>query len=543
MRSLSLVVAAAALTLSSSALAYDSIACGPPDVRSDCEGLEAARTPWFSSEHALIWKRTRVLAGLPAAVDEPFTVETATLGVPADDDWQSLLPAPLDLAERIEPRQLEIAVFAQLPDKSYALWDWTSGNEGCPPLGTDDITTCHEFTGHMGWLNSNHFLPQAEQAFQHHHTLALERASECAGMADRLDDVDGAAEILEACDREALILEAIAQHYLQDAWSMGHMWERWGSPNAADFADAVQSNPDLYSLKAVGDAVGRASGIIHGAKAITGVSDAMCSPDPGVAFSYGDELLAGAGDLFLDRVNGDETLSAQRELLYGCAATAMRDVYVAGAQAFGDLSPSDTSRVDLVDCFPQRATNRAIALGSAIQVPLEVGGFEDIYATTSEAFLANLGLTPELASQDSLYLPLTSTVLSKVDIFGARLIDAAIVDRWNEDMAGIQDFLQFGARTDPFGTTLAQGALGTLLSMSPNAAYSGVADYTDPPLPWVPEPLLVPSEPRVENAGNIMSRTFVDAHAQDWCDVLHEDGDDEFALKALRDRCIATTAV
>jgi hypothetical protein len=53
--------------------------------------------------------------------------------------------------------------------------------------------------------------------------------------------------------------------------------------------------------------------------------------------------------------------------------------------------------------------------------------------------------------------------------------------------------------------------------------------------------LLVPAEPRVENAGNIMARTFVDAHAQDWCDVLHEDGDDEFSLSALRDRCINLT--
>ena len=26
------------------------------------------------------------------------------------------------------------------------------------------------------------------------------------------------------------VLEAVGQHFLQDAWSMGHMWERWGGP-------------------------------------------------------------------------------------------------------------------------------------------------------------------------------------------------------------------------------------------------------------------------------------------------------------------------
>ena len=82
----------------STANAYDSIACGPPDVRADCEGLEAARTPWFRSEHAEIWRRTRVLAGLPNAVDDAFEVSTPTLGLDADEDWRSLLPAALDTA-------------------------------------------------------------------------------------------------------------------------------------------------------------------------------------------------------------------------------------------------------------------------------------------------------------------------------------------------------------------------------------------------------------------------------------------------------------
>lgn len=101
---------------------------------------------------------TRVLAGLPDEVDTPFVVATPTSGAHVDDQWTTVLPAPLDLATAIETRSVEIAVFAQLPDKSWALWDWASGNEGCPPLGTSAFDGCHAFTAHMGWLNANHFL-------------------------------------------------------------------------------------------------------------------------------------------------------------------------------------------------------------------------------------------------------------------------------------------------------------------------------------------------------------------------------------------------
>ncbi len=311
-----------ALTLfCANAAAYDSVACGPSDEAPDCEGLEAARTPWLHSEHAQIWLRTRDIAGLPTALDESFFVETRTAGGSVAG-FSSLAPAPLDLATAIQRRTIELAAFAQLPDKAYALWDWGAGNEGCPPSNTVDFDGCHAFTAHMGWLNSNHFLPQAEDVFHRYHDLALERAAACQRMGSVLQDA-GRDEnaLLKACDREALLLEAIAHHYLQDAWSMGHMWQRWGSPDLGDFAAVVSADDSLSTIKSIGDAVGRGSGIIHGAAAITTLADAMCAPDDGVAFVHGTDVLPGAGDLFLDRVNDDIQFADQRELLYGCAAT------------------------------------------------------------------------------------------------------------------------------------------------------------------------------------------------------------------------------
>jgi hypothetical protein len=293
-------------------------------------------------------------------------------------------------------------------------------------------------------------------------------------------------------------------------------------------------------VKALGDAVGRASGIIHGAGAITGLPDAMCAPDTGVDFLHGEQTIAGAGDLFLGRVQDDDLLFDQRELLFGCAATAMREVYEAGAGSLGPLRESWALDIDLVDCFPQRATNRAIGLGAAIQLPATVADeILDIpIRAASDAYLAALGLPPAVGVG---YIPLTSSILSAIRIGSAGLIDSEIANRWNEDMRGIQRILRVQVRIDPDGSTLANGAMGPLLGMRPNAAYLGVPSYTDPPLPWRPSLMLVPPEPRVEAAADLLSRTFVEAHADDWCAVLSVEGQDEFSVDWLRRRCSALT--
>jgi hypothetical protein len=259
-----------ALTLASSAAGFDT-RCRLESP--DCEGEEAARVSWAHGEHAQLWLDTRVRAGLPAAVDEPFEVVSLTVSS------ESLLPAPLDLVSAKTTREVEIAAFAQLPDLSYAMWDWAAGNEGCPPTATENFPDCHAFKAHMGWLNSTHFLPQAEEMFFHLHALALERPAHCRTLADA--GVDRQYPL--ACDREALLIEAQAHHYLQDAWSTGHMWQRWGSPEVADFGQSFVAAQSPDQVKVIGDAVGRASGIIHGAKAITGIDDAMCAPAAGVA--------------------------------------------------------------------------------------------------------------------------------------------------------------------------------------------------------------------------------------------------------------------
>jgi hypothetical protein len=152
---------------------------------------------------------------------------------------------PVDFgAERTRTRTMSVPEFAALPDFSYSLTDWVTGNEGCDPYSDTDFERCHQFTTHMGALNSSHFVPQSRRFYEHYHLLALDRAAACAALEDSLEAAQpGAADrfesVLLACETEAMVLEAIGQHYLQDAWSMGHMWERWGGPELADHPEGL----------------------------------------------------------------------------------------------------------------------------------------------------------------------------------------------------------------------------------------------------------------------------------------------------------------
>lgn len=587
------------------ALGYDSKACGTGSA--DCEGLRAAREPWIDAEHALIWQRTREHAGLPSALDQTFVVSNWSMAASVSDasgDFATVANAPLDIAETHQAREVRIAPFAQLPDKAYTLWDWASGNEGCPPTGTEMFEGCHGFEQHMGWLNSNHFMPQSEQLFFQLHHSAVARARECAQLATALPETPLASDILQACDREALVLEAVAHHYLQDAWSMGHMWERWGSPESSDFVLAVASDPELATMQAVGLSIGAGSGMIHGAQAITGFEDAMCSPNDGVRYAHHNELHFGAGDLHLEQVEFEPALAEQKAQFYACTTTAMREVYAASSRAFGPLAASSFPQANLqADCFVQRALNQSIAVGAAVQIPVDhpkltagatmsvtsmgasaagigapvvVAGVVSVAAAvyfTHRSYLDAIGIDVPVWEEaentepppradplddavdaepiepdfntlgiNAVFIPLTSDLLLQANLiltaFGRSFVDRSVENRWQVDMASLNTALVMGARLDPEGTGLASGEMGPLLGMQPNSAYDASdLSYRDPAPPYEVAAIDVSLEPLQQNAGNILARTFVDAHAKDWCDVLHEEGDDEFSINRMKERC------
>lgn len=493
------------LTLAGPAAAYES-KCNTP---APCEqGFQAARGRWIDAhdEHRQLWVKSAELAGLPAAAAEPFTLRaftgSATVDV-AGAQEPALWPVDFRDAKKVldRPGPRTAGEFAQLPDFSYSLWDWARGNEDCPlgPGANGPIApnVCHTFETHMGALNSNHFPPQSGEFFAHYHALAVARAKECSALSQKLGNArERFTDVLVACEQEALVLEAVGHHFLQDAWSMGHMWERWGSPDPPEF------HADPWGELAVGIF----SGLIHGARGSlegligTEVNDAMCAPDFEVRWRRPNEPvpIPAIGDDYLGELFGGG-YPEQYHALFSCTASAIRDVYEAfGTAALGPAEPMDPSlqRVDVAaDCFRQRATNRALRAGAALDykdgsvqhhITLDI----DLIGKAIPAFVS--GLAPDCASEPAEC--------------------AKRVLRHRMDLMKVIGEIQLWSVMDPTGLQAASGALPAILDFAPNGRYAGktpLSSFIDPPLPWPTSAADVPS--------TSLARVFHEAHAADWC--------------------------
>lgn len=476
------------------ALAWDSV-CFEPSGRActPSAGPNTARHRWAgpSDEHRQLFEQSREQAGLPAALSQPttLTVFTSSSSVEVGGVMvPTLQPAPFEQATRQQTRTLAVPELAQLPDFSYALWDWASGHETCPLNDGTDATLCHDFASHMGPVNSNHFVPQSQRAYARGHALALARAAECKGLSDAL--AGRFPEVPRACELEALALEAVAQHFLQDAWSMGHMWQRWGSSNLDEFPGAtVEEKRDRAVLTAL------VSGFVHGARGVLqslpswttyDVNDAMCAPWPDVRFVAKDGHVSQAvGDLYVS-----EMTPSQRERFFDCATSGLRQVYEAtgmahgtpGAPAMGLRSVDPTAD----GCFGQRATNEAIVRGMAIQ--LRVVGVQ-----------TNIPLDARFSSW---MVPQAARASGKVPV------PRKTKNEFRFSLARVATMARLIAKDDPQGTTLAEGGMGDFMGVSPNGAYATPASYEDPPLPWGPG-----AAPRAQT----LAQTFHLAHAKEWC--------------------------
>ncbi|HSP77052.1 MAG TPA: hypothetical protein VLQ93_00885, partial [Myxococcaceae bacterium] len=411
---------------------------------------------------------------------------------------------------------------AQLPDFSYALWDWATGHETCPLPGAGvDATKCHDFATHMGPVNSNHFLPQAGRFYAHYHALALARATECRVMRDALGGAGGRfGDYLRACESEALALEAVGHHYLQDAWSMGHMWQRWGSPELTDFPSEGEAQRDRAVLVAL------ASGLLHGARGVLqrlpawttyDVNDALCAPHPAVEFATpSGERYPAIGDDYLQELpplSSQGAYAPQAERLLSCAVSGMREVYQAAGENHGPLGPPAEGLRTLEptgpECFGQRATNRAMLEAAAVQ--FRIVGQQ-----------VTLGLDSRLVGW------MVPTVARET---GEVPVPEGLKNEFRLGLQRIVSLTRLMAKQNPGGTELADGRLGSLLGARPNGEYASggaLASYVDPVLPW---PGTLDPAPSARERAAALARVFHRGHAGDWCRAMAVDG-----LEALRAR-------
>ncbi len=437
-------------------------------------------------EHALIFEEASASSGVPSEALQDFTVSTL---VSAD-----MLPG--ELLRSIDPlltsgtegyeRTLRASEMTQLPDMSFTLWDWARGNQICPLSSSLDVQACHGFTAYMGGLNSSHFAPQSEAFYVWYHDLALEQSQYCAEMESKGAMEDHAAYV-QACDRFALVLEGVAQHYLQDAWSSGHMWERWGSPELSDWDIAGYSAPQQLGRAMM---VSLLAGSLHGTKGVLDTpdeplpgiwDDPMCAPAPlGSQVEYVDgldgTLHEGIGDIFFGEASFTypELYAAQRTALLSCGALGMREVYEEGGQSFGPLGALseelDPRRVPTSSqaCFGQRVTNASLAVGAAVH-----GG----------------GAWP-MQVQIPVPLSVMLTGLAKIKYSSNEHVDT---DPWTTpalvEGTALTLLLQLLAKADPTGTTGSTMQHTTMLGMKHNGAFlkelhREPASWVDPAMPW-----------------------------------------------------------
>lgn len=536
-RWLTVLSLAACLAPPPPASAYDSH-CGVGAIECD-DGFAAARTRWGvedngledrRAEHRTIWLLSRDVAGLPANLDDTIRLPVFTNGGGVGGAFRTVEPVA-SAAVRAEERVTSLAEMAQLPDFSYTLWDWATGNELCPPDAAQDARECHDYFPHIGLLNSSHMLPQAERFYRWYHDLALARAADCRTMHDDLGSDEQRARFepwVLACETEAMLLEAVGHHFLQDAWSMGHMWERWGGPEVSDFDGD----------RTLGAAIAAFTGIIHGAKSLLGegFDDPLCAPHPGVGYIDGRTGAhePGLGDVFLDDVllpaAGDADYGRQRRALLGCAVDGMRAVYGATAQRHGEMAEPRAAEIDAgrrvtdASCWGQRATNQALGIGFGLHVgtsPDQVPMLE----VAPEEFIDVFGVDQVTGDDGELnngVLPIGVLVWALSEFaprVGLPPLDTVTANRFRRDAARAATLAATRGADPETGllTDLASGGLPPLAGIRPNASFARQvpSTYIDPPLPWG----LFEAGPEGERR-EALALTFADAHATDRCLAL-----------------------
>ncbi len=316
------------------------------------------------------------------------------------------------LSERCIPHP---AAFAGLPDFSYSVYDWLNKNLECPALPTnaEDLFSCHDYSKWLGAvLNSSHFGDQAEAVFRHFHAIAIALADNARILRALVSDAESsgiyteeALLLVREAELEALAYEGYAQHFLQDRWASGHMWNRWNGPSYESLSAGYSL--DQHRI------IGAITGILHGAEAFLRATDIvdkdntpgpMSSPvvsffgDTATPISYKNSpdgpLLPAVGDYrFSDMLSGTFgsaygytgiplRVPEQETSMLLCSQSAWADIaihfYDNGDSTFGvhnllvnEQTPrflgatlnTAESPTDTVSCWSQWATNESMSTG------------------------------------------------------------------------------------------------------------------------------------------------------------------------------------
>lgn len=488
---------------------------------------------------------------------------------------------------------------AELPDALYSVYDFVDKASHCVPEpnvenqfnGAFDDTMdfvaanrgCHRFLVWMGALNSNHFGSQAYATWRRYHRVALAAAARAAALraalAPRLAEHPEYRDVIEEAEREALTFEGGAQHFLEDRWSAGHMWERWGAADARVFEGRGVADGLLPARLVAGIA-----GLLHGSQGLTNIPAPMCSPAVLGPRPYPanrvllDAITATvAGPLPVTALQPTEwtpvggPLAGRRfsgvgdlrwsQMLRGASTTLgvpigqwdPRDNRPGDGQ-YGALwaasgpQPLFTDRqlATVNDCADRSYAAVLRALGTnpgggfgllGAAVPPAVGGDPEGDAACWSNWVTNASM---LRAMESVHLDDLAALTRGVSFLVLRAggpvrglafaLDALTAD-FRRELTALSAQVQMEALLDPHGTTLARGErLPSLFGVRPNNAYAPdldglLASYVEPAnldeLPHHVDPTRARMNPLAFGYPGRDKRTlfgfFHRAHADYWC--------------------------
>jgi hypothetical protein len=172
--------------------------------------------------------------------------------------------------------------FTGVPDFSYTIYDWINKDLDriCPslPESAPNRELCHSYNHwHGAALNSSHMGTQATNMFKRLHEVAIDLAKRARNMrlklekSDKPGDIEAHGKFVREAELMALYYEGYAQHFFQDRWAIGHMWERWnaGGYEKIAYPESVMANRSI----------GVFTGLLHGAQAMT-EQTRVIPPDP-----------------------------------------------------------------------------------------------------------------------------------------------------------------------------------------------------------------------------------------------------------------------
>ena len=463
---------------------------------------------------------TLTVVDLNAALARPELMDAARFG-----DDQS---AGSVLEERLLPPP---AHFAGLPDFTFTVYDWINKSTLCPPLapGSAFASKCHVyFGGYLTVFNSSHFGTQAKHMYVHHHTIALGLAARARILREKIEarppaDAEAHVTYAREAELEALAYEGFAQHFLQDRWSIGHMWERWNGPDQKTSANFLTA-----SLS------GAIAGLIHGSEALTGLPDQMSSPrvtgmpsravplpwlSVADAASYpgiGDERLL---DMF-DGTFGREYQLPDMPIDVGLQRTRMLDCSKAGwvevISAFGANGRGGYGAWNATlpaTSFPPVATNPACWENWAQNRSIKTGWVDDVLANAAVDTAAQLSR-----------LALDPTTLSTAPALG--VITAATLSALRSELTALTARIRERAAVDPDDTNLARGEIDSVLGVPTGNvnAFTG-NPRTTPYVPEYAEPANLDDLDAADTRGRdklAIFGLFNRAHVDYWCTNLVE---------------------